>query len=549
MPQCQNCQKEFTIYPEDREFYQKIEVPEPTWCPDCCLMRRLAFRNERNLYQRKCDATGKTIISLFQVDSPYKVYEPDYWWSDKWEPLEYGRDYDFSRGFFEQIEELFRQVPRAGVLSMRGAVNCDYCSSTLGKNCYLCFLWYGNDCLYCTWGLNVNDSVDLLHTEMCEICYQLTDARRCYNVKFSHQCYDCWDSAFLFDCRNCHDCFGGVNLRNTSYVFWGEKLSKEEYEQRLKTIDLGDYEQLEKYNQKYQEFKKQAIYRNLEYLKSINCHHCEYVDGCKNCYECFDLWRVEDSRYVYNSGECREAVNSSYFGMNSELAYECIGGGTGAYNLKFCETVRGSANMEYCAFCHNCHDCLACSGLQNKKYCLLNKQYGKKEYKELAEKIKKQAREQGEYGQFFPLRMALYPYNDSYAHVLFPKTQEEVVTMGGWWQDFQEKKEYSNQILTQDLPNHIREVSDDILDRTIICAESGRGFKIIKQELDFYQKHNLPLPRFHPEVRHQHRLNQRRARQFFKRKCSRCGKIVESTIAVADPRRVYCEDCYQKEIY
>ncbi len=42
---CQNCQKEFVIEPEDFDFYQKIKVPAPTWCPKCRLILKLWHRN------------------------------------------------------------------------------------------------------------------------------------------------------------------------------------------------------------------------------------------------------------------------------------------------------------------------------------------------------------------------------------------------------------------------------------------------------------------------------------------------------------------------
>jgi hypothetical protein len=86
-------------------------LPSTDICPTCSVRRRLAFRNERNIYKRKCDATGKNIVSMFSPDKPYKVYEQSEWWSDKWEPKDYAREYDFSRNFFEQFDELLKAVP------------------------------------------------------------------------------------------------------------------------------------------------------------------------------------------------------------------------------------------------------------------------------------------------------------------------------------------------------------------------------------------------------------------------------------------------------
>src|SRR5579864_9029045 len=103
---CQNCKQPFTIDPEDFDFYKKIAVPPPTFCPECRMKRRFAWRNEHNLYRRKDDATGKDIFSGFSPDISLKIYEKEYWMSDAWDPLIYGKNYDFSRPFFEQFKEL-----------------------------------------------------------------------------------------------------------------------------------------------------------------------------------------------------------------------------------------------------------------------------------------------------------------------------------------------------------------------------------------------------------------------------------------------------------
>ena len=97
--QCQNCKKDFVIETEDFDFYEKMKVPAPTFCPDCRIIRRFTWRNERTLYHRKCDATGKDIITMFAPEQSLIVYERDYWWSDKWDQLAAGRDYDFKKPF------------------------------------------------------------------------------------------------------------------------------------------------------------------------------------------------------------------------------------------------------------------------------------------------------------------------------------------------------------------------------------------------------------------------------------------------------------------
>ena len=96
---CKQCKNQFTIYPEDKEFYQRINVPEPTLCPDCRAQKRMAFRNERYLYQRKCDKCRKNIISVFSPDKDYVVYCHDCWWKDDWGPKDYSMDYNPNKPF------------------------------------------------------------------------------------------------------------------------------------------------------------------------------------------------------------------------------------------------------------------------------------------------------------------------------------------------------------------------------------------------------------------------------------------------------------------
>ena len=61
---CKISGQPFPIYQSDLDFYDKIsptfngekyQIPTPSLCPEEREKRRLAFRNERNLYRRKCD--------------------------------------------------------------------------------------------------------------------------------------------------------------------------------------------------------------------------------------------------------------------------------------------------------------------------------------------------------------------------------------------------------------------------------------------------------------------------------------------------------------
>src|ERR1041384_7244722 len=109
---CQNCKTDFTIEPEDFDFYKKMAVPPPTWCPACRFHRRASFRNERKIFKEVSPLSGRNFISLYPPEAGYVVYPDDEWRSDAWDPKSYGRDIDFSRPFLDQIRELEHVVPK-----------------------------------------------------------------------------------------------------------------------------------------------------------------------------------------------------------------------------------------------------------------------------------------------------------------------------------------------------------------------------------------------------------------------------------------------------
>ena len=110
---CKISGKPFAIFQSDVDFYEKISptingkrflIPTPTLCPEERQRRRLVFRNERKLYKRTCDFSGKEIISIYSPDKQCRVYDQTIWRSDKRDPMDYGREYDFSKSFFENFE-------------------------------------------------------------------------------------------------------------------------------------------------------------------------------------------------------------------------------------------------------------------------------------------------------------------------------------------------------------------------------------------------------------------------------------------------------------
>jgi len=215
MPNCKQCHSQFEITDRDREFYEKIDVPAPTWCPECRQIRRLLWRNERTLYQVKCVLCNKQIISSYDANGPYQSVCVQCYYSDKWNPLRYGQDFDFNRPFFEQFDELMKKTPQLNTVS-EGNENCDY-SNCIGhsKDCYLCFAsWESEKTMYSRWSFQNKECADVFRSKACQLSYELINSVNCYNTQHVQDSENCTDSFFLENCKNCINCFGCKNLNN-----------------------------------------------------------------------------------------------------------------------------------------------------------------------------------------------------------------------------------------------------------------------------------------------------------------------------------------------
>ena len=238
---CQSCKSPFTIEPDDFSFYEKVGVPAPKDCPVCRQRRRMIFRNFKTLYKRNSDRSSKTMISMYAPHAPYKVFTHEEWWTDNWDARQYGRDFDFSRSFFEQFKELLLAVPKTNLQSVQSE-NCEYSNfAWKSKNCYLVFGCVDNDtCAYGHIVWESKDSVDNLYLYKSELCYECVDCLWSYNLLWSQECESCSESIGLFDCRSCTNCVGCVGLKQKSYYIFNEPVGKSGYEQFLKEHPLTD---------------------------------------------------------------------------------------------------------------------------------------------------------------------------------------------------------------------------------------------------------------------------------------------------------------------
>ncbi len=511
----------FTVTQNDRDFYAKISptfagqqfvIPTPRCSPKERQRRRLAFRNERNLYRRTCDASGKQIISMYRPDNGYKVYDQKIRYSDSWDAFDYAQEFNFSQSFRENFEKLSLAVPRPSMYNYF-AENSDYCNcSNYQKDCYLTSASSRNErCMYASY---MNDSVSCMDGFMtfhCENSYMTIDCENSYKLFYASNCRNCNESYFLTNCNACNHCFGCDGLENASYCFQNKQLTKEEYMVKIGDLHMDDYIDAWQSRKQFNTilFSEWCIGGHIRNSKqSVNCYDVNNIENCKNC-----TW-FYDSQYCYD-------IYS--WGQNSEMCYESVAIGENNYGVLFCANVdNNSRHVLYSMHCRSCHDCFWCCGLSGQQYCIFNKQYTKAGYEERVARIIGHMQETGEWWEFFHPSLSPFGYNETVAQEYFPvasfgfvdlrdqslgTSNQKLASLGYKWSDYEAPKPVSDKVIQwQDLPSTIDVVHDDILQYAIACEVTWRLFRIQPQELVFYRTHHIPLPRKHPDQRHLERL-------------------------------------------
>jgi len=547
MQTCALTGKPFEITPEDLVFYQKMGVPPPTLCPEERQRRRIAFRNFRSLYHRECDGTGKKIISMYSSDKLFPVFESDYWWSDQWNAFDYGQNFDFSKSFFDNYQLLSNRVPRTVIINNNSA-NSNYCNlAWLSKNCYLVFgCVRSQDCLYGHIVWDCKNCVDGLYLFRCEWCSHSTDLVDCYDVHFSTECSNCSESSFLHDCRGCQHCFASTNLRNKQYYFLNKKCTKEEYAENIKKYFSPTYTNIQNGEKWFEKEKREkCVFPESFSLKSENCMG-NHIYESKNVMKSFDAKKCEDSKFLFTAYEEKNCYDISFTAGNCDFCLDSLTLFDGTNEVMFSHFLNGTSNSAYSEFCFSSSHLLGCIGLRNAHYCILNKQYSKEEYFAVKDKIIEYMKKTGEWGEFFPISLSPFGYNETVAQEYFPLTKEETIKRGWKWKDEESPAQYSGEKVV--IPDAITDVSEDIVNHILTCEGCSKNYRLVKPELGFYRKMNLPVPRKCPNCRHAERMKLRNPRKLFDRQCQECKKPIETTYAPERPEKVLCEKCYEQAL-
>ena len=177
----------------------------------------------------------------------------------------------------------------------------------------------------------------------------------------------------------------------------------------------------------------------------------------------------------------------------------------------------------------------------------------------------------GEYGEFFPVSISPFGYNETQGQVYMPMTKNEALEKGLKWEDRVPGTFGKETIKPEDIPDGIKNIPDSITKEVLKCESCSKNYNIVSKELEFYRRENIPIPRLCPDCRYKRRIALRPPRKLWHRACQCAGvqsdnKVYKNTIehphhgkdhcpnefetSYSPDRKeiVYCEKCYQAEV-
>jgi len=174
--------------------------------------------------------------------------------------------------------------------------------------------------------------------------------------------------------------------------------------------------------------KAQAFFDELQRLinsqpkpptKILFSEETEYGDQlmhCKNVRYGFDSAKCTNSIYIYDSF-INDKCNDCDYAVESQLCYESVDPFK-AYNCDFVDYCANIRDSSYCHWCWNSNDLFGCVYLQNKSFCIFNRQLTEKEYREKVKEYRKWPPEKvlavvEELKKQFPLTQTIGAYNEN----------------------------------------------------------------------------------------------------------------------------------------
>ena len=480
------------------------DLPLPDTCPQEFLRQFTAWGNLLNIFRSKSCLSGTPQLSRYNPDLVPRICTPEEFWSDAVDNCDFGRPYDFSRPFFDQMRELLQQVIFLP-LNVTQCEGSEYINGAFGtKNSYLSFgIYNSEECLYCYMVRNCVDCIDCLDAIRCESCYDCHNIRNCHACRSCLLCTSCSDCVLCEDCFGCRNCALSFGLRNQEYCVRNIPVGKKKYEEFLAQQGLQSRTNFEFARRSFRDELKASGFIATTLINEENSSG-QFMTNVKDVYSSFYTHTAHDCGHIFLSHDCsdfwRGIAESATLGYQS-LSY------LHAYGSYNCYTDFGGAYNMYCLFIYNsCQHCFGSVGLKKKSYCILNKEYSKDEYFDLLPRIISHMKYTAECGRFFPPHLAPHYNQQAFCDDWLQPIPIEEVRKRGYREGYYDYHSVVETVDANKIPDDIENFTPLITDRTYKCLVTGKLFKFQPKELAFYRKFGIPPPNLHWAQRIRNRI-------------------------------------------
>jgi len=543
--------KKWFLTAEEFELFRSFQVPPNEIEPTTMLDFLGGFNTGLAAFWKPHAKTGKPILAAIHPDSPFKALPYVEWQAE--DHTFFGREVDFSRSVMEQIWDLETVVPFDAARNIDVDENSVAIASIKIIDSHLIFGSYGcQRCFYASslgWGedcIDIGGGGRIFRTFASSASSDIAESMYIFHSRTCHS------SFFLFDCQDCEYCFGATNQHHKKYIFFNRQLTKDEYEQKIKNINLSNRDTLENFLDKfYQLWREEGAWPPNFNVRSEDCDG-EELEDCVKCNDGYFVIKSNDclhlrfsfsgERNLYISGNV--SANSCYMTTGSSQSM----------NLKFCQASAQTINSEYCINCLECENCFACVNLFRKKFCIFNKQYSEEEYWQLVDQLKCKMLDDGEYGKFFAAKYSIPGFQFSGAALSVGYSEEDLKlfkvpildpTRG---QVLSPNLKDGQMVKVSDIPDNFSEIDPNkFVGVPIFDPEVGRSYSVTKAEYEIYKAKHWPFPRRHFVTRITDLFLHRNLPVKEKTTCFVCQQPVVTYKNVKFPvRKVYCRECYLK---
>ncbi len=291
--------------------------------------------------------------------------------------------------FLKECNELKQQFPRIPnhFDQCENADYGDYLFQT--KNAYYCFEDANcSDSIYLFDSFKAENCCDGDYIIESQWCYDCVDISNSNNCTYCIYCSRLYDSHFCYHCMDSSNLFGCVYLKFQEYCIVNKQYPKEEYEKKVAELKKRPFEE------NMAEMKKLRLRYPVTQTLVSNSEHSDYgnqVFFSKNLYMCFDSAYSEDCGYLYDSHHNKNSFDLTQT-HHCELTYECVDGFQ-LHNCFFTNYCGFLTDSGFCENCSNSHHLFGCVDLDNKEYCILNRQYSPEKYEKKVGEIMKSYRQ------------------------------------------------------------------------------------------------------------------------------------------------------------